>query len=208
MKVTALKVQARSAARVNVYLDGRFAFGLAKIEAARLRLGQELDEAAVARLQQADEAEAVYERALRFLAVRPRSESEVRQRLRKQGAADGQVEAALDRLRRAGLVDDQAFAAYWVENRTAFRPKSRRVLEGELRRKGVGREEAAQAAAGTNDAALAYAVAAKRAPRLAALPAVDFRRKLTEFLMRRGFDYETAAEAVSRVTREQRAAED
>ena len=208
MKVTALKVQARSAARVNVYLDGRFAFGLAKIEAARLRLGQELDEAAVARLQQADETEAVYERALRFLAVRPRSESEVRQRLRKQGAADGQVEAALERLRRAGLVDDQAFAAYWVENRTAFRPKSRRVLEGELRRKGVGREEAAQAAAGTNDAALAYAVAAKRAPRLAALPAVDFRRKLTEFLMRRGFDYETAAEAVSRVTREQRAAED
>jgi regulatory protein len=202
MKITALKAQARNPARVNVYLDGKFAFGLARIEAVRLRLGQELDEAGVARLKQADDAEVVYEKALRFLASRPRSEAEVRQRLKKNGAAEAQIEGALARLRRAGLLDDKAFAAYWVENRTTFRPKSRRALQGELRRKGVKPEAAARATAGTDDAALAYAVAAKRAPRLKALPAPEQQRKLTEFLLRRGFDFDTAAEAVKRVTGE------
>ena len=52
-KVTALKVQARNKNRVNVYLDGEFAFGLVKIEAVRLRLGQELSESAVAALKSA-----------------------------------------------------------------------------------------------------------------------------------------------------------
>jgi regulatory protein len=73
--ITALRFQKRNKNRVNVYLDGQFAFGLVAIEAARLRVGQTLSDNDVARLQMRDEVERAYERALNFLSYRPRSEA-------------------------------------------------------------------------------------------------------------------------------------
>lgn len=204
MKVTALKAQSRNPKRVNVYLDGAFAFGLAKIEAIRLKVGQELDEAAVARLQQADDEEQAYERALKLLSIRPRSEAEVRRKLHEHKVADATIEAVMAHLRRAGLVDDAAFANYWVENRAAFRPRSQRLLKAELKQKGVSGDDLDQAVGGADDAASAYALAAKRmrTAKLAALPHVEFRRKLGDYLARRGFDYETIEPIVERLWKE------
>jgi regulatory protein len=207
MRVTALKVQSRNKARVNVYLDGQFAFGLAKIEAARLRVGQELDEAALARVRKADEVEQAYERALKLLATRPRSEAEVRRRLREHEVAESVVEEVLVRLRRAGLADDGAFANYWVENRAEFRPRSKRALLIELKRKGVVGDALEEALVGVNDAEAAYQVAAQRARRLRTLPRLEFRRKLGQFLARRGFDYETIEPILERVWTEMQAGE-
>lgn len=204
MKVTALKVQTRNKNRVNVYLDGKFAFGLAKIEAARLRLGQALDEAAVARLQEADQREQVHERALKFLSIRPRSEAEVRENLRKHGIAELLIDQELERLRQSGWLDDRHFAKLWVENRAAFRPRSKRALQVELRRKGVAPAALKAALAGADDEASAYQLAAQRARRLASLPRPEFRRKLAEYLARRGFDYETIQPIVERVWNETR----
>lgn len=204
MKVTALRQQSRNKDRVNVYLDGQYAFGLAKIEAIRLRIGQELAEADLARLQAADRVEQAHERALRFLGVRPRSEAEVRQRLRQHGVDEGTLEIVLERLRRAGLVDDRAFANYWVENRSTFRPKSKRALQVELRRKGVSAEVLDEALSASDDSQSAYDVALKRARRITGLPEPDFRRKLSEFLGRRGFSYEVIEPVVARVWKEVR----
>jgi regulatory protein len=209
MKVTALKTHPRNKAQVKLYLDGKFACNLAKIVGTRLRVGQELDEAALARLQKADDAEQAYERALRFLASRPRSEAEVRQRLRQHEVSEQTIDAVLERLRGAGLIDDQAFANYWVENRSTFRPKSKRMLTLELKRKGVKDAEAlGQALENANDAEAAYQVAAKRARRMSALPYAEFFRKLGDFLARRGFDYETIQSVVKRVWSEMRAADE
>ncbi len=207
MRVTALKVQSRNKSRVNVYLDGQFAFGLAKIEAARLRVGQELDEAAIARVKKADEVEQAYERALKLLATRPRSEAEIRRRLREHEVAEPVVEDVLVRLRRAGLADDGAFASFWVENRAEFRPRSKRALLAELKRKGVVGDALQAALAGVNDSEAAYQVAAQRARRLRTLPRPEFRRKLGEFLARRGFDYETIEPILERVWKESQAGE-
>jgi regulatory protein len=206
MKITALKVSPRNKTRVRVYLDGQYAFSLVKIEAIRLKVGQELDPAGVARLRQSDADEQAYERALKFLSVRPRSEAEVRRRLHEHEIEDARIETVLARLRRAGLVNDKAFADYWVENRGTFRPKSKRALRAELKRKGVSEEALGEALEAANDAEAAYQVAARRAPRLASLPYVEFRRKLGEFLARRGFSYDTVEAVVGRVWKETRAA--
>jgi regulatory protein len=205
MKVTSLKIQARNKARVNVYLDGKFAFGLAKIVAARLALGQELTDGDVARLKATDDIEASYERALRFLGPRPRSETEVRRRLKEKGVEPDTIDEVVARLNRAGLVNDQAFASYWVENRGTFRPRSSRVLRMELKQKGVSEDVLREALSSTNDEEAAYTVAAKRARRLAGLEKQDFRRKLGEFLARRGFGYDTIEPVVERVWQESQA---
>ena len=53
-KITALQVQKRNPNRVNIHLDGEFAFGVARIVAAWLRIGQELSEEKIGQLQAED----------------------------------------------------------------------------------------------------------------------------------------------------------
>ncbi len=199
MKVTALRLQARNKSRVNVYLDGKYGFPLAKIVAARLRIGQELDEAAIAQLRGTDDEEKAYERALKFLAPRPRSEAEVRRRLTLHKLAPAMIDLVVARLQRAGLLDDQAFANFWVENRNTFRPRSTRVLRGELRQKGLSDEAVRAALTSTNDGEAAYTLGLKRVHRYAAAPRDEFRRKLGDFLARRGFNFDIIEPVVERL---------
>lgn len=201
-KITALVVQKRNPNRVNVHLDGEFAFGLARIVAAWLRVGQELSEEKIAQLQHEDSRERAYQQAMLFLSYRARSESEIRQNLRKHEIPDQVIEQTLERLRQDGLANDHQFARAWVENRSAFRPRSRRLMAMELRQKGLNDESIASAVADVNDAALAYEAAQKRVSRLKGLEWNEFRKKLSDFLARRGFSYSVVAPVVTRIWNE------
>lgn len=187
-QITALRVQKRNPNRVNVYLDGRFAFGLAAIEAARLRVGQVLSDEDIARLRQRDTAERAAERALDLLSYRPRSEAEIRERLAERYDAETAGEV-LERLRRSGLVDDREFARYWVQNRFQYNPRGAMALRQELYQKGVD-ESAIEEALAEYDEEEAAARAAETARRkLRGLSPELFRRRLTDYLLRRGFPY-------------------
>ncbi len=109
-KITALKVQKRNSNRVNVYLDNEFAFGLARIIAAWLHLGQELSADKIASLQSQDAGEVAYQKALHFISYRPRSEVEVRNKLAENGAEPQIIETVMARLQTAQLVGDEQFA--------------------------------------------------------------------------------------------------
>jgi len=201
--ITALVAQKRDKDRVSIYLDGKFAFGLAALQAVKLRRGQVLSDDDIARLRQLDGVEKAHDRALHFLSFRPRSEAEVRKNLRGADFPADVIEAAVDRLKRAGLLDDRAFAQYWLENRSQFSPRSARALKAELRRKGVDVEtiDASLDDAAHDDKDAAFRAALPRARRLAALDAQTFKHKLGAYLARRGFGYETALDAVRRAWR-------
>lgn len=201
-KITALEVQKRNPNRVNVYLDGEFAFGLARIVAAWLKVGDVLDEAKLQKTQAEDARERALQQALLFLSYRARSEAEIRKNLRKHEIPEEVIEETLARLRRDGLVNDSQFARTWVENRTTFRPRSRRLMAMELRQKGLGEETAADALREVDDEALAYDAAQKKAPRFAALEWQTYRKKLSEFLARRGFSYAVIAPVVTKIWNE------
>ncbi len=199
-KVTALKIQKRNPARVNVYLDEEFAFGLAKIVAVWLKIGQELDEEKIAKLKAEDEAEVVYQKALHFLSFRARSEGEVRQRLLKQDFNETIIDAAIARLKEQGFLGDQQFASLWIENRSTFRPRSQRMLAMELRKKDVPEEVISSALEEADeDEILAFQAAERYAHRLKGLDWLTFRKKLLGFLGRRGFFYGTAAPVVRQI---------
>ena len=201
-KITALVVQKRNPNRVNVHLDGEYAFGLARIVAAWLRVGQELDEEKLKQLQVEDARERAVQQALLFLSYRARSESEIRQNLRKHEMPEEVIEETLARLRQDGLANDGQFAQAWVENRSTFRPRSRRMLAMELRQKGLDDEAVSSALEDVDDEPLAYEAARKRASRLKGLEWADFRKKLSEFLARRGFSYPVIAPVVTRIWNE------
>ena len=207
-KITALKVQKRNPNRVNIYLDGEYAFGLARITAAWLHVGQELEDEKIAELQGQDTYEVAYQRSLLFLSYRPRSQAEVEQRLRKHGYEGPVVEATVERLTNSGLIGDEQFARLWVENRSAFRPRSRAMLRAELRHKGVAEEAILSALEeATDEEELAYQAGLKRARRWAGLEWNEFRERLSAYLGRRGFVFETTASAVRRIWEEIQASE-
>ncbi len=202
-KITALKAQKRNQNRVSVFLDGKFAFGLARIVAAWLHVGQELTSEQVAKLRAQDNVEVAYQKALNFLSYRPRSEAEVQERLVKHGYAEADIETVLQRLRDNRFVQDSEFARQWIENRSTFRPRSRRVLAMELRQKGVGEETIQDALTDAeDDEELAYQAAVRRLKRYENLDWEAFREKLGGFLLRRGFTYGTVSPVVRRLWQE------
>jgi len=142
------------------------------------------------------------QQALLFLSYRARSEKEIRQNLKKHEYPEDAIEYAMTRLRENRLANDNEFAQAWVENRSTFRPRSRRALTMELRQKGLDEETVKQAVAGIDEEALAYETALKRAPRLASLEWSEFRRKLSEHLARRGFPYSVVTSTVTRIWNE------
>jgi regulatory protein len=201
-KITAMEVQKRSPNRVNIHLDGEFAFGLARIVAAWLRVGQELSKEKIEQLQAEDARERAFQQAMLFLSYRARSESEIRQNLRKHEIPEPIIEQTLERLRQDGLANDDQFARAWVENRSAFRPRSRRMMAMELRQKGLNEEAVSSAIQSVDDEALAYEAAQKRVGRLKELEWNEFRKKLSDFLARRGFSYSVIAPVVTRMWNE------
>jgi regulatory protein len=200
--VTALRLQKRGSGRVNVYLDGVFGFGLARVLAARLRVGQELGEADVAELQRQDEEEEALGRALGLIGRRPRSVKELQQAMERRGVAQQVQEAVVARLQAQGALDDRAFADAWVENRRAFRPRSRIALRAELSRKGIDRSTTEEALAAWDDTAAALEAGRRAARRCSGLPEREFVRKVTGSLSRQGFDYETSSTVARRIWRE------
>lgn len=197
-RVTALKYQKRRRDRVSVYLDGRFAFGVPEIVAARLKVGQSLSDDEIEALREHGSAEEAYNRALDYLSYRPRSQAEIMTFLQRHDVPDVQAEDVVERLKAAGLVDDEAFAQFWIENREQFRPRGPRALRYELQRKGVGQEAIDQALEGMDPVAGAYQAAAKKARQLSHLDEPQFFRKLVDYLARRGFDYDVAKEVANR----------
>jgi regulatory protein len=201
--ITAIEPQQKNPQRVNVYLDGEFAFGLARILAAWLKVGQELGEDKIAALQAEDAREVTYQKALHFLDYRPRSSQEVRQNLIKRGYDETLVEETINRLQNARLINDEDFARTWVENRSTFRPRSKAALRMELRQKGLS-DEVVQSVLNeqVDEQALAFEAARKQARRYAGLEWPEFRQKMGGFLARRGFSYTTLAPVVSEVWKE------
>ena len=201
--ITALKVQKRNPNRVNIYLDGEFAFGLSRWVAASLKVGQLLSKAKIADLQRQDTIEVAYFRALRYLSYRPRSIAEVEKRLVEAGFSTEVIAQVMERLTDRGYVNDRDFARQWVENRSTFRPRAHRALALELRQKGVDGEaiqQALQEAADEGD--LARDAARKYARRLEREDREGFRQRLGGFLARRGFSFAVSAEVIRELWQE------
>lgn len=197
--ITALVVQQKNKQRVNVELDGSFGFGLALNLALGLRRGQMLDEAAIAALQTQDAVEMAWERVIRLLAIRARSAQEIRQYLQRNAAEPTIIDSVITRLQERNYLDDAEFAKAWVQNRTTFRPKGARVLQHELRQKGIAPEDIQTALAGLDEQAAAQQAAQKVLSRYQKLAPAVAQQHLLAYLARRGFGYQVCRAVVQQL---------
>jgi regulatory protein len=141
------------------------------------------------------------ERAGRWLALRPRTESELRDRLQQGGFEGGTVERALARLAELRLIDDEAFARQWVEERARRKGLGPRALVAELEAKGISAEVAGAAveAAAGGEERRAVEWAQRQLGRVADLPLGKQAQRIRGGLLRRGFELDTAEAATRAV---------
>ena len=136
--------------------------------------------------------------ALRLLTYRARSEAELRQRLH-QRFSPKEIEAAIQKLKSQGYLNDAAFARSWRENRERHRPRSARLIRNELAHRGVSSETISEALEGFDDEENALRAAQKLLPSLRGADYPKFARRLGTYLQRRGFALSLVREIVHRL---------
>ena len=201
--ITAIEKQKRRP-RADIHLDGAYALSISLdlVFERGLMVGAALDHGDRRALEAEDQRRGAIASALRSLAMQPRSEKDLRERLSRRGFRRDAVDAAITRVRELGYLDDAVFARQYIESRQRATPRSRRALAFELGRKGVDRELASESVADLSDAEAAYDAAQRRLRALGSLDRQTFTRRLATFLASRGFGYGVARAAIDRCWRE------
>jgi regulatory protein len=204
--ITAIEPQTRTrkhlGLRMNIFIDDKFSFALDAdlVRRYELRPDTLVNSDTLTRLLAEDGDARAYARALHFLGYRIRSAHEIETRLKRDEWPDEVITRVLARLSDEGLVNDASFAASWVESRSLHRPRGARMLQQELRMKGVEKEQIAAALPDQDQEIENALVAVEGKLRLwEKLEGRERERKIIEWLQRRGFSYSTARAALSRM---------
>ncbi len=203
-KITALKANKRSGEQVNMFLDGKFAVKIdtETVTKKGLKVGEEISENRIQELTEDAGLARGMNIAYRFLSYRPRSEAEMKERLRRRGLDDSKIEIIINKLKEQKLLDDTAFAQFWKENRDTFRPRSQRMTGLELKKKGVTDEIIKEITDDSDDMQSAYQAALHKAQHLPNQDYEVFRRRLGDYLKRRGFGYTVINQTVKKLWQE------
>jgi len=191
--ITSIKPQ-KNQKRVNIYLDDKFGFGLDLENFVKLglRAGQEISDGEIEEIIRKSEFQITLDKLLRYATLRPRSEGEFKNWLRKHKVHTTIHKRLFNRLKRLELLDDTKFAKWWVGQRLQFKFKSKKELEYELKNKGIDRYiiEDTLSEVNIDEEKFAKGLLEKRKYRWEKLPKLVAKKKMTEFLGRKGFDWE------------------
>ena len=207
MQVTKLSAQVKNPDRINVFVDGKFRFGLdiAQVVDLGIKVGLELDEVRLDDLEMESQFGRLYAQALNYCLVRPRSIREVRDYLWRKsqpkllksgrktaGLPVGLSDRVLDRLINKKYLNDIKFTTWWIENRFVQNGVSARRLRQDLSQKGVAKHiiDEALASSARRDNDELQKVLAKKARRY------SDSQKLMAYLVRQGFSYDAVKKAV------------
>src|SRR5690349_13143245 len=207
MIVTAIIANPRRNGRFDVLVDGSAAATLSieAIERLKLTVGAVVDGPTEAALAREAAIVTTYDRALNMIALRARSAAEVRRLLVRKGESAEIVDIAIERLLRAGFLDDGSFARQFARSKAVGAGLSRRRVQQELARRGVAREIADSAIAevfaeeDVDEAETIDRVARKKLKSLARLDPQVQRRRLYAFLARRGYEVDDIARTLRAV---------
>ena len=196
-RITKLKQGVRDENRVNVFVDGKFVFSLdiSQVVDFKLKVGQEISKEELSELEKASEFGKLYQRTLEWVLIRPRSERETYDYLKKKTFEkrldENYIGSIIEKLEDKKYLDDLKFAEWYVENRFVKKGVSRRRLEVELVKKGISREIINQVFSESERNDETEILKKKKKKR-----AKYDDEKLIQYLVRQGFPYELVRDLV------------
>ena len=199
--VTSITRQKGSQNRVSIFLDDKYGFGLSLdvVHEFNIHKGQQLTAQEISIINEFELFHKAANTVLRYVSYRPRSESEIRTRLRRQKYENALIDKIMDKLKQQRVIDDLSVAEFWKDSREFFSPRSKRLIKLELRRKGVTDEIAERTTSDVDDQAGAYKAAQKKANSMKSLEFDRFQKKLFSFLHNRGFGYHIIRPVIEKV---------
>jgi len=214
-KITDITLQKKNNKRLNVYINGDFAFGIsAHLRfAKRVEIGQEISDTQIRDLILSDQIERLQDKALRFLSFRPRSEKEVKDYLFRKGKLkeiksetekaqyEISIQEVIKKLKGVGQIDDSEFSKWWVEQRYNFSPRGEILLKAELRSKGIESNLIEDLMQNDNEIQVQFATKAaeKKTKLYQKLDEKEFKDKIGQFLVRRGFGWTVVKQVVDTI---------
>ena len=201
MRITKIESQQKNPGRKSIYADGEFVVGVSDetLLRAGLRTGDEITDERIRALVQEEETSSAKRVALRFLAHRPRTKKEIRDKLREKEFAEPEIKQTIENLERVGLLNDTEFARMYVRDALAAKPTGRMLLKRKLLMLGVEKstvDETLQNAFADIDEREAALDAGRKFLRKSisvrkAGHEANLRHRLASFLTRRGYSWET-----------------
>jgi regulatory protein len=204
-KITRIEKQKKNSSRYSIYIDGKFAFGLDAELLAKYNLisGQFISAKEALDFHGEDERRKGKIAALRILSRRDHSEKELQNKLIRKGYSEGTVQWVLSDLREKQFLNDQTFAEHFAKNRLIEHPSGRRQIAYELKKKGIPDSLIEKTIEKTyskcDETDLARQLVLKKAKSLENQPVLKKKKKIGDFLIRRGFEWETVKEILDEV---------
>lgn len=194
MEITSITPQKHDASRCNIEVDGRFFCGmqLVTVMEHRLNVGSVVTEEMLSALQLAGEKQTALDRALSHISASMKTEREIRGYLRRKGYLQDVSDYVVEKMKGYGFLDDAAYARAYAES--AGKRKGGRLIRFELKRKGISDEAVDGALDGVEESGAARLILQKYM-RGKAADAVTM-RKAYAHLVSKGFDYDTARDAL------------
>lgn len=141
-----------------------------------------------------DKTQKFYDLTLRFLSFRPRSEYEIELFLKKHHASEKDKEEIIKKLKDISLINDEAFAKWWLEQRQTFNPKGLIIIKQELKTKKIPSEiiekVLEEKREEKNEIDLIKRIAEKKLPHYIRLPKKELYFKMGRYLSGKGFNWE------------------
>lgn len=197
--ITDIRQGVKNPNRANIFINDKYAFSLdiSQIVDFKLKAGLKISEEELVEYKKASEFGKLYQRALEWALVRPRSEKELYDYLYKKiyekKSDKNYINTVIDRLKNKKYVDDAKFARYYVENRFVKKGISRKRLKMELMKKGISKEIIDEVVDARDDEEEILKIIAKKRTKYD-------NDKLIQYLCRQGFSYQLAQSLVTRET--------
>ncbi|OGD97516.1 hypothetical protein A3A49_02990 [Candidatus Curtissbacteria bacterium RIFCSPLOWO2_01_FULL_38_11b] len=212
-QVTSVEPQKKRKDRLNIFLDGAYAFSLdtPTVLKNNIKTGKQLSQKEIQVLLKENETAKLVDLALNYLSFRPRSQKEIQDYLVKKIAQRENIKFAkakeskligkcIEKLTKYKYIDDVEFAKWWTESRSKANPKGARLIKLELLRKGIDKDVIDEILEkNLNQKELAYKAIQKKLKSWQQLPKVEFKNKAYRYLASRGFEFDEIRQTVAQL---------
>ncbi|MGE6227143.1 RecX family transcriptional regulator [Paenibacillus chitinolyticus] len=205
--ITGIERQKRNKKRYNVYVNDEYVCSVHEdiLIKNRLLKGEQIDAQRLREAMEEDEKHEAYLKAIRFVAVRPRSVQEVKMKLKDLGYEADLIDWAVGRLLEQKYLDDADFAKLWTEQRIQYQRKGRNAVRYELAQKGLSRDEISKAlsAVDTEEEMEGALIVGRKKWKTVSGEKMDRKRKTMAFLLRRGYPSSLVNDVMRRLSEEE-----
>jgi regulatory protein len=201
-KITQIAVQKKRKNRCSIFLEDEYAFGLDQeiVLQFGLKKGDQLNEQLIEDILLNEEKKRAKDRALKFLSYRDRSEKEITTKLKDVGYEENIIDWVIGELKRLKFLDDQRFSHSFAQTQMITRPMGEYFLKRELKQKGLAEELIEQTVEKVyeekDQVAVALELAQQRKKRYANIDEIKAKKRVSDFLLRRGFSWDIVSEVL------------